>query len=135
MIDISEQLIDKMMVDIDDLLDFLLTKRELNIGDDYYRQFFNEDLNTAFSEYIATSIPDVEVGQYVWVITDGEYDYENRKYNKVIKPCYVHKKTIKKKYTFSVREINSYYCGTFTKNSIGKTIFLSEEEARKYLEK
>ena len=36
-INISEQLIDKRMVDIDDLLDFLLNKRELVIGDDYYK--------------------------------------------------------------------------------------------------
>ena len=123
------------MVDADDLLDFLLNKRELVIGDDYYRNFFNEDLKKAFDEYISTTIPDVEVGQTVYVITDGRYDFENECRSKVIKECYVHKKTIKKKYTFSVRGIDEYYIGTFAKSSIGKTVLFSEEEAEKHLKK
>lgn len=68
MINISEQLIDKRMVDIDDLLDFLLNKRELVIGDDYYRERFNDDLLEAFKEYTSMTVPDVEIGQTVWIV-------------------------------------------------------------------
>lgn len=134
-IDISEQLVNKRMVDIDDLLNFLLNTYEVDIGDDYYRDVFEKSLKKAFNEYVSTTVPDVEVGQTVWVITDGIYDWNNEKYPKIIKQCFVHKKTIKKKYTFSVREVKGYYCGTFTKNSIGKTVFFSEEEANKHLKK
>ena len=56
MISISEQLRNKRMVDADDLLDFLLNKRELVIGDDYYRNFFNEDLKKAFDEIIKEKV-------------------------------------------------------------------------------
>ena len=133
MINISEQLIDKRMVDIDDLLDFLLNKRELVIGDDYYRERFNEDLIEAFKEYTSMTVPDVEIGQTVWVVRKT-YSYSENKEQYEIIECKVHKKTIKKKYTFSVRG-GRYYTGTFTKNSIGKTVFFSEEEAKNYLNK
>lgn len=121
------------MVDIDDLLDFLLNKRELVIGDDYYREFFNEDLKAAFKEYASITIPDVEIGQTVWVIRE-KYNLETQKIEHKIIECKVHKKTIKKKHTFSVRGAG-YYIGTFTKNSIGKTVFFSEEDANNYLSK
>ena len=133
MINISEQLTNKRMVDIDDLLDFLLNKRELIIGDDDYRESFNEDLREAFSEYASLIVPDVEVGQTVWVIRK-KYNYTKQVMQYEIVECKVHKKTIKKKYTFSVRG-ERYYTGTFTKNSIGKTVFFSEEEAKNYLNK
>lgn len=133
MIDISDQLISKRMVDIDDLLDFLLNKRELDIGDDYYRGFFNEDLKAAFKEYASMTVPDVEIGQTVWVIRE-KYNLDTQKIEHKIIECKVHKKTIKKKYTFSVRGAG-YYTGTFTKNSIGKTVFFSEEDANNYLSK
>ena len=132
MINISEQLIDKRMVDIDDLLDFLLNKRELVIGDDYYRERFNEGLIEAFKEYTSMTVPDVEIGQTVWVVRKT-YNYSENKEQYEIIECKVHKKTIKKKYTFSVRS-EHYYIGTFTKNSIGKTVFFSEEEAKKYVD-
>lgn len=133
MINISEQLINKRMVDIDDLLDFLLNKRELIIGDDYYRERFNEDLIEAFKEYTSMTVPDVEIGQTVWVVRKA-YNYAEDKEQYEIIECKVHKKTIKKKYTFSVRG-EHYYVGTFTKNSIGKTVFFSKEEAENYLNK
>lgn len=119
------------MVDIDDLLDFLLNKRELVIGDDYYRERFNEDLIEAFKEYTSMTVPDVEIGQTVWVVRKTYSCSENKEQYEIIE-CKVHKKTIKKKYTFSVRG-GRYYTGTFTKNSIGKTIFFSEEEAKEYV--
>lgn len=119
------------MVDIDDLLDFLLNKRELKIGDDYYRDSFDEDLKKAFSEYVSMTVPDVEVGQNVWVIRK-KYNCTEQKMEHEIIECKVHKKTIKTKYTFSVRG-DRYYTGTFTKNSIGKTVFFSEEEAKEYV--
>lgn len=69
MSNISERLIDKRMVDIDDLLDFLLNKRGLNIGDEYYMDVFEKDLKKAFNEYISMNIPEVKIGQTVWVIS------------------------------------------------------------------
>lgn len=87
----ADKLINKQLVDIDELLQFL-------------------------------SDPDVEIGQTVWVI--------NRDYHDVysIKECHVYKKQIRARYTFSVRGRHCY-CGTFTKNSIGKTVFFSKEAA------
>lgn len=133
MINISEQLTNKRMVDIDDLLDFLLNKRELAIGDGYYRERFNEDLIDAFKEYTSMTVPDVVIGQTVWVIRK-KYSCQSESFKYEIIKCEVHKKTIKQKYTFSVRG-EHYYTGTFTKNSIGKTVFFSEEEAKNYLNK
>lgn len=133
MIIIQEQLTNKRMVDIDDLLSFLLNTHEVEIGDDYYRSLFNDSLKEAFEAYAATTVPDVEIGQTVWVIKQ-DYSYAKQKMEYKIIECRVHKKTIKKKYTFSVRG-EHYYVGTFTKNSIGRTVFFSKEEAENYLNK
>ena len=122
-------LVNKRMVDVDELLDFLLNKTEVDIGDDYYRGVFEESLKIEVEKFIATVVPDVELGQTVWVITDGEYDFKAQKYSKVVKKCYVHKKTIKKKYTFTVRGDN-FYVGSFVKSSIGKTVFLDGNTIR-----
>lgn len=119
------------MVDVDEMLDFLLYKTEVYIGDDYYRDAFEESLRKEVEKFVATVVPDVEIGQTVWVITDGEYDFDTQKFSKVIKKCYVHRKTIKKKYTFTVRG-DGFYIGNFVKSSIGKTVFLTEEEAIKH---
>lgn len=128
----DERLVNKRMVDVDELLDFLLNKTEVDIGDDYYRGVFRGSLKRKVEKFVATVVPDVEVGQTVWVITDGGYDFKAQKYSKVIKKCYVHRKTIKKKYTFTVRG-DGFYVGNFVKSSIGKTVFLTEGEADKYL--
>lgn len=130
---IQEQLINKRMVDIDDLLNYILNVRGVDIGDDYYWDCFKESITKAFNEYISMTVPDVEVGQTVWVIRK-EYSCVLQKMKTEIIECRVHKKTIKKKYTFSVRG-EHYYVGTFTKNSIGKTVFFSKEEAENYLNK
>lgn len=130
---ISERLIDKRLVDIDDLLDFLLNKRGLNIGDEYYTDVFEKDLKKAFDEYISMNVPEVKIGQTVWVIS-GSYSYEERKVKYRIIKSEVAKITIKSRYNFSVRgEYN--YKGTFTKGSIGKTVFFSEQDAESYLNK
>ncbi len=127
----KERLVKKRMVDVDEMLDFLLYKTEVYIGDDYYRDAFEESLRKEVEKFVATVVPDVEIGQTVWVITDGEYDFDTQKFSKVIKKCYVHRKTIKKKYTFTVRG-DGFYIGNFVKSSIGKTVFLTEEEAIKH---
>lgn len=129
----KEILVNKRMVDVDEMLDFLLHKTEVYIGDDYYRDAFEESLRKEVEKFVATVVPDVEIGQTVWVITDGEYDFDAHKFLKVIKKCYVHRKSIKKKYTFTVRG-DSLYIGNFVKSSIGKTVFLTEEEAIKHEE-
>ncbi|EHG33265.1 hypothetical protein [Enterocloster clostridioformis] len=128
---VKERLVKKRMVDVDEMLDFLLYKTEVYIGDDYYRDAFEESLRKEVEKFVATVVPDVEIGQTVWVITDGEYDFDTQKFSKVIKKCYVHRKTIKKKYTFTVRG-DGFYIGNFVKSSIGKTVFLTEEEAIKH---
>jgi hypothetical protein len=49
----------KRYVDIDDLLDYLLNKSDLDIGDAYYWKCFEESLKKCCEEYIAHTIPDV----------------------------------------------------------------------------
>lgn len=58
----------------------------------------------------------------IWIISRDYHDIYS------IKECHVHKKQIRARYTFSVRG-RHYYCGIFTKNSIGKTVFFSKETA------
>ena len=133
MSNISERLIDKRMVDIDDLLDFLLNKRGLNIGDEYYMDVFENDLKKAFNEYISMNVPEVKIGQTVWVISKY-YSLEEQKLKYKIIKSEVRKITIKSRYNFSVRGEHNYR-GTFTKGSIGKTVFFSEDDAKNYLNK
>lgn len=74
----------------------------------------------------------IEVGQTVYVLTlYGCNDIE-------IIECCVNRKTIKNFYAFSVagRYANDYrYNGTFRESSVGKTVFLTREEAEKTLKK
>ena len=133
MSNISERLIDKRMVDIDDLLDFLLNKRGLNIGDEFYMDVFEKDLKKAFNEYISMNVPEVKIGQTVWVISKY-YSLEEEKIKYKIIKSEVRKITIKSRYNFSVRGEHNY-SGTFTKGSIGKTVFFSEDDAENYLNK
>jgi hypothetical protein len=127
-----EKNMNKRYVDIDDLLDYLLNKSNLDIGDDYYREFFEESLKKCCEEYIALTIPDVQVGQKVWAVTK-DYNYELQKVQFFIKECHVIRIQIKKRMSFSVKG-DSYYFATFTKNSIGKTIFFTEEDAKQRVE-
>lgn len=72
----------------------------------------------------------VEIGMEVFVITQyGTHEKE------IIK-CKVNRKTLKSKITFSVNGLYknfNRYNGTFTDSSIGKKVFLSQEEAERSL--
>ena len=48
------------MVDVDEMLDFLLYKTEVYIGDDYYRDAFEESLRKEVEKFVATVVPDVD---------------------------------------------------------------------------
>ena len=131
---IADKLVNKRLVDIDALMSYLENDTDLGYASD-----FMASLQIAVDNFIATTVPDVDVGQTVFVITDGNWNKESQKYDKCIIKGYVHKKTIKKRYTFSVRKKNNdghFWCGgTYTVNSIGKTVFFTEEDAKKALEK
>lgn len=43
------------MVDVDALLDFLLNETEITIGDDYYRDDFEESLKKEVEKFITSS--------------------------------------------------------------------------------
>lgn len=102
----ADKLINKQLVDIDELLQFL-SDNGFDIDDGVWNKH-EMSLREVFDEYKKNTIPDVEIGQTVWVISR---DYHNI-YS--IKECHVHKKQIRSRYTFSVRG-RHYYCGTFTK--------------------
>lgn len=113
------KLINKNLVDMDELLQFL-SDNGFDINDGIWNKY-EMSLKEAFEEYKKNNIPDVEIGQTVWIVRKGYKDkYEIRK-------CQVHKKQIRNRYTFSVQ--SCWYNGTFTKNSIGKTVFFSKESA------
>lgn len=127
MIKIAEKLVNKRMVDVDALMDYL--ENDTDLG---YESDFMSLLQNAVERFTSTTVPNVEVGQIVHVITDGAYDFESGKNKKIIIKCVVHRKTIKTKYTFSVRGRKGYYNynGNFTLSSIGKTVFFKEEDAK-----
>lgn len=116
----ADKLINKQLADIDELLQFL-SDNGFDIDDGIWNKH-EMSLREVFDEYKKNTIPDVEIGQTVWVISRNYHDIYS------IKECHVHKKQIGARYTFSVRG-RYYYCGTFTKNSIGKTVFFSKETA------
>lgn len=116
----ADKLINKQLVDIDELLQFL-SDNGFDIDDGVWNKH-EMSLRELFDEYKKNTIPDVEIGQTVWVISRDYHDIYS------IKECHVHKKQIRARYTFSVRGRHCY-CGTFTKNSIGKTVFFSKEAA------
>lgn len=69
----------------------------------------------------------LEVGQDVYVLTQ----YSSHRDYEVIK-CRINRKTVKRRNTFSVSghyANGNYYNGTFVENSIGRNVFVSEEEA------
>jgi len=98
----ADKLINKQLVDIDELLQFL-SDNGFDIDDGVWNKH-EMSLREVFDEYKKNTI----------------------------KECHVHKKQIRARYTFSVRGRHCY-CGTFTKNSIGKTVFFSKEAAIKSL--
>ena len=127
----SDKLVNKRMVDVDALITYLEEDTDFGYSSDI------GSLVVAIERFAENTVPDVEVGQTVYVITDGVWDDKLHKCDKTILECFVHKKTIKKRYTFSVRshEKGNWYNGTFTINSIGKTVFFSREDALSKLKK
>ena len=107
----ADKLINKQLVDIDELLQFL-SDNGFDIDDGVWNKY-EMSLREVFDEYKKNTIPDVEIGQTVWIISRDYHDVYS------IKECHVHKKQIRARYTFSVRG-RHYYCGTFTKNSIAR---------------
>jgi hypothetical protein len=131
---IAEKLVNKRMVDVDALMKYL---SDWMYFGEHHAKDVEESLYERTEEFISTVVPDVEVGQHVFVITDGKWDSTTQSHPKEVIECVVHRKTIKTKYTFSVRGHNhgNYYNGNFTLSSIGKTVFFTEEDAKKALEK
>lgn len=87
-----------------------------------------DDIIGVIRSYTQTIVPDVNVGDTVWVIRE-HYDADSIDYiSRTIIKCTVIRKTIKSRYTFTVKGFDFYY-GTFTRNSIGKKVFYSEEDA------
>lgn len=119
----AEDLQNKCIVDIDKLLKYLLDNG-FDINDGVFNKY-EKSLKEVFDEYRKSIVPDVEIGQTVWVVSKSRKEYLLRK-------CYVHKKQVRSRHSFSVKGKYCYY-GTFTKNSIGKTVFFSKEAAIKSL--
>lgn len=111
----------KRMVDIDDLMQYIATRTYKNndsgllVGD-------LQRIKSLFDDYLETNYkPDVDVGDIVYTVSSTYYGYE-------IHECRVTRKTIKARESFSVN--GEYpYSATFTKNSIGKTVFFTLDDA------
>ena len=111
----------KRMVDIDDLMQYIAIRTYKNndsgllVGD-------LQRIESLFDDYLKTNYkPDVDVGDIVYTVSSTYYGYE-------IHECRVTRKTIKARESFSVN--GEYpYSATFTKNSIGKTVFFTLNDA------
>ena len=111
----------KRMVDINDLMQYMAIRTYKNndsgllVGD-------LQRIKSLFDDYVeANCEPDVDIGDYVYTISHTYDGYE-------IHECRVTRKTIKARESFSVT--GKYpYSATFTKNSIGKTVFFTLDDA------
>ena len=83
----ADKLINKQLVDIDELLQFL-SDNGFDIDDGVWNKY-EMSLKEVFDEYKKNTIPDVEIGQTVWVISKDYHDIYS------IKECHVHKKQIR----------------------------------------
>ena len=109
------------MVDINDLMQYIATRTYKNndsgllVGD-------LQRIKSLFDDYLeANCKPDVDVGDIVYTVSSTYCGYE-------IHECRVTRKTIKTRESFSVN--GEYpYSATFTKNSIGKTVFFTLNDA------
>ena len=76
--------------------------------------------------YLKRNVPQVEVGQRVWIISGYQKHF-------IIKGQ-ITRVQFKKKYSFAVHYDGRETGASYSKNSIGKTVFFTEEEALKALE-
>ena len=83
----ADKLINKQLVDIDELLRFL-SDNGFDIDDGVWNKH-EMSLRKVFDEYKKNTIPDVEIGQTVWVISRDYHDIYS------IKECHVHKKLLR----------------------------------------
>ena len=99
-----------------DITDQCIGKHEMSI-EDIAKEYINQ-------------IDPVTTGQTVWVIR------EEGSGTKLIKRVVDHIRASNYKRSFTVysENYNLYYRGTFVKSSIGKKVFLTKEDAVKFLE-
>lgn len=79
------------------------------------------------NKYLNKNVPQVSVGQEVWVVNG----YDKHWY--IIKGC-VTRVQLKKTYSFAVHYNGRNAGAAYSKNSIGKTVFFTEEDAKKAIE-
>ena len=79
------------------------------------------------NEYLNRRVPQVSLGQEVWIVNG--YD----KHWRIIKGGIV-RIQFKKKYSFVVHYNDWRGGAAYSKNSIGKTVFFTEEDAKKAIE-
>ena len=122
------------IVNIDDMLSYLSNKG-VDVDDNYYignKYTLRELFDLYYKE--RSSAPEVKIGQTIWVIKT-EYRLEQKDFEYKIIECEVRSIMLRERYSFSVtnkRGVN-WYSATFTKNSIGKTVFLTQEGAEKFI--
>ena len=111
----------KRIVDVDDLMQYIAIRTYKN-NDSGLLVSDLQRIKSLFDDYAeANCKPDVDVGDIVYTVSSTYYVYE-------IHECIVTRKTIKARESFSVN--GEYpYSATFTKNSIGKTVFFTLNDA------
>lgn len=99
-----------------DITDQCIGKHEMSI-EDIAKEYINQ-------------IDPVTAGQTVWVIKEEGFE------TKLIKCLVDHIRVSNYKRSFTVHSenYNLYYRGTFVKSSIGKKVFLTKEDAIKFLD-
>ena len=110
---------DERRMDGDKFVEFVF--RETNDTD------LTNTVKNLVNEYLNRRVPQVSLGQEVWIVNG--YD----KHWRIIKGCIV-RIQFKKKYSFVVHYIDWRVGAAYSKNSIGKTVFFTEEDAKKAIE-
>ena len=118
---------EKKLVDLDDFL-LYLNKNGFNLDDGCFGTY-DYTIREAAEDYIKLLTPQVKAGQTVWVVRERICGCGNE----IIKCIVHHLKTTGQKWTFTCRNNDIFYCGTFTKNSISKKVFFTKEDAIKSL--
>jgi hypothetical protein len=110
---------DERRMDGDKFVEFVF--RETNDTD------LTNTVKNLVNEYLNRKVPQVSLGQEVWIVNG--YD----KHWRIIKGCIV-RIQFKKKYSFVVHYNDWRGGAAYSKNSIGKTVFFTEEDAKKAIE-